>query len=76
MATTQADYWFLIAASEKGQRLKTDMSDVDGNDVLHAVLIPTARLKQLCKTNYHRLGVAGGDNNTSVGILIKAKELL
>ena len=76
LATTQADYWFLIAASEKGQRLKTDMSEVDGSYVLQAVLIPTARLNQLCKTNYHRLGVAGGDNNTSVGILIKAKDLL
>lgn len=52
------------------------MTNVDGSDVLHAILIPTARLKQLCKTNYYRLGVAGGDNNTSVGILIKAKDLL
>ena len=76
ITTTQADYWFLIAASEKGQRLKMDMANIDGSDVLHAVLIPTARLKQLCKTNYHRIGVAGGDNNTSVGILIKAKDLL
>lgn len=76
LATTQADYWFLIAASEKGQRLKTDMTDIDGSDVLHAILIPTERLKYLCKTKHYKTAVAGGDNNTSLGILIKAKELL
>ena len=76
LATTQADYWFLIAASEKGQRLKSDMTDVDGSDILHGILIHTDRLKELCKTKFYRIGVAGGDNNTSKGVLIKARDLL
>lgn len=75
IATTQADYWMLIAASEKGQRLKESIADLDSSDILHAVLIHTDRLKHLCKTRSHRTGVKGGDNNTSIGLLIKSKEL-
>ena len=76
IATTQADYWMLIAASEYGQRLKQYQEAIQKEDILYAVLIETERLKHLCRTRPFRKGVKGGDNNTSLGILIKAKDLL
>ena len=77
LATSQADYYFLIASSEKGERLKNDVSDLQHDDILHAVLIHKERLKELCrKVPKNRLRISGGDNNTSVGVLIKAVELI
>ena len=76
IATTQADYWMLIAASEHGQRLKQNQETIQKEDVLYAVLIETERLKDLCRTKPYRIGVRGGDSNTSLGVLIKSTNLL
>jgi hypothetical protein len=76
IATSQADYWMLIASTEKGVRLKSELTDVESDDVLFSVLLHKDRLKHLCKTKYYRKGVKGGDDNTSLGVLIKAKDLI
>lgn len=76
IATTQAKYWMLIAASATAERLKTDFDSLEDSDVLYCVLIETSRLKDLCRNHYHRKDVPGGDNNTSRGVLIKASTLL
>jgi len=76
IATTQATYWILIAASETGCRLKNNISELEQEDILYAVMIETERLKRLCRTSYYRMGVPGGDNNTSIGVLIKSNVLL
>jgi|TARA_B110000977_G_scaffold174451_1_gene228319 hypothetical protein len=76
IATTQADYWMLIASTEKGLRLKDGLTDVDTSDVMFAVLIDTNRLKDICRTKHFKKGMKGGDNNTSLGVLIKSKDLL
>ena len=52
------------------------MSGVDSSDVMFAILLDTNRLKEICRTKYFRKDVKGGDNNTSLGILIKSKDLL
>jgi hypothetical protein len=76
IANTEADYWVLIAASEKGCRHKENEVFMEEDDILYLITISTARLKDLCKTKYERIGVPGGDNNTSLGVLIKSKDLL
>ena len=76
IATTQADYWMLIASTEKGVRLKEEMSGVDSSDVMFAILLDTNRLKEICRLKYFRKDVKGGDSNTSLGVLIKSKDLL
>ena len=76
IANTEADYWVLIAASERGCRHKENEVAMEEEDFLYLIIISTARLKRLCKTKYGRIGVPGGDNNTSLGVLIKAKDLL
>ena len=76
IATTQADYWMLIASTEKGIELKKQLRDVEKDDVLYSIMLPTEKLKEICKTKYYRKGVSGGDSNTSAGILIKSKDLL
>lgn len=76
IATTEADYWVLIAASEKGCRHKDNEVFMEEDDILYLVTISTNRLKELCRTKYERKGVPGGDENTSLGILIKAVDLL
>lgn len=76
IATTEADYWVLIAASEKGCRHKDNEVFMEEDDILYLVTISTNRLKELCRTKYERKGVPGGDENTSLGVLIKAVDLL
>ena len=76
IATTKANYWMLIAASEYGQRLKSYQEQIQKEDILYAILIETERLKDLCRTKAFRKEVKGGDNNTSLGILIKSTTLL
>lgn len=76
ITTTEADYWVLIAASEKGCRHKDNEVAMEEDDVLYLIIIATERLKTLCRTKYERKGVPGGDENTSLGILIKATDLL
>ena len=76
IATTKADYWMLIAASEYGQRLKSYQEQIQKEDILYAVLIETERLKDLCRSKPYKMGVKGGDSNTSLGVLIKAQTLL
>jgi len=76
ISTTEADYWVLIAASEKGCRHKDNEALMEEDDILYLITISTERLKMLCKTKHERKGVPGGDENTSLGILIKAVDLL
>lgn len=75
IATTQADYWMLIATSKQGRRLKKTLEDVEKDDILFSILLSTDRLKEICKTNFYRVNVNGGDKNTSKGLLIKSNEL-
>jgi hypothetical protein len=75
LATSQASFWILIAASEKGCRLKNNIEAIEQDDILFAVMISTEQLKHLCRTKYHRIGVPGGDDNTSKGVLIKSNLL-
>lgn len=75
LATTQATYWILIAASEHGCRLKHNITELMPEDILFAVMIDTEQLKNLCRTQYYRKDVPGGDDNTSKGILIKSHVL-
>lgn len=60
--TTQADYW-VYKISEK-----------------QAIVIQTAELKRkiqkLLNEGKARMGVKGGDNNTSLGFLVKIKDLV
>lgn len=76
IATTKADYWMLIASTQKGVELKTQLRDIEKDDILFSVLLSTEHLKELCRTKYYRKDVSGGDNNTSTGVLIKSKDLL
>lgn len=76
ITTTEADYWVLIAASEKGCRHKDNEVAMEEDDILYLIIISTERLKTLCRTKYERKGVPGGDENTSLGVLIKATDLL
>lgn len=76
ISTTKADYWMLIASTEKGVDLKTNIRDIEKDDILFSVLMSTEQLKKVCKTRYYRKNVGGGDSNTSKGILIKSKDLL
>ena len=76
IATSQADYYMLIAATESGQRLKKGLLEIENSDILYAILISSDRLKKMCRERYFRKSVKGGDKWTSLGVLIKAKELL
>ena len=76
IATTEADYWVLIAASEKGCRHKDNEVFMEEDDILYLVIVSTNRLKDLCRAKYERKNVPGGDENTSLGVLIKATDLL
>jgi hypothetical protein len=76
IATTTAKYWSLIAASEHGRRLKDGLDSPTSEDILFSILIETERLKDLCRNKYERMDVRGGDSDTSIGVLIKAKNLL
>ena len=76
IATTKADYWMLIASTEKGVELKGQLRDIEKDDVLYSIMLPTEKLKEVCRTKYYRKDVGGGDSNTSTGILIKSKDLL
>lgn len=76
IATTKADYWMLIASTEKGVELKKQLRDIEKDDVLYSIMLSTEQLKELCRTKYYRKNVSGGDSKTSTGILIKSKDLL
>jgi len=51
-------------------RSRFNFNKFQKEDVLYAVLIETERLKDLCRTKPYRIGVRGGDSNTSLGVLI------
>lgn len=76
IATTKADYWMLIASTEKGVDLKQNLRAIATDDIMFSVLISTDRLKEICRNKYYRKDVSGGDMNTSKGVLIKSKDLL
>jgi hypothetical protein len=75
IATTQADYWMLIAATEKGCRHKEELGEIEKDDVMYCIFMHVDELKLRCRKNYYRKGVHGGDDNTSLGILIKVEHL-
>lgn len=75
IATSKADYWMLIASTEEGCRLKKNISDIKSTDIMFSILINKDRLKKICKENNYRIAVKGGDDNTSLGVLVKAKNL-
>jgi len=75
LATSKADYWMLIASTEEGCRLKDSIDEIRSSDILFSILINKDRLKKICKENHLRIGVKGGDDNTSLGVLVKAKNL-
>jgi len=76
IATTKAVYWMLIASTEKGVELKTQLRDIEKDDILFSIMLSTEKLKEICRTRYYRKEVSGGDLNTSTGVLIKSKDLL
>lgn len=76
IANTEADYWILIAASEYGLRHRYEDVTVEEEDIMYFITIPTERLKHLCRTKHEAIGVPGGDENTSLGVLIRAESLL
>mgnify|MGYP003652686348 FL=1 len=76
IATSKADYWMLIASTEIGERLKKDLSEITNDDIMFSIMISSERLKKICREKHYRRDVKGGDNNTSLGILIKSKDLL
>jgi hypothetical protein len=64
IATTKADYWMLIASTEKGVELKKQLRDIEKDDVLYSIMLSTEKLKELCRTKYYRKDVSGGDLST------------
>ncbi len=62
IATTQADYWVYKIAEFKAIVIKTDELKM--------------LVKKLVDEGKARPNVRGGDNNTSVGVLVKIKDLV
>ena len=68
LATTHAVYWCLIAT-------KTPERVLDDN-VLFMAVLPTERLKELCREIFAERGyVLGGDSNTSKGVLLPVSKV-
>ena len=76
IATTESDYWMLIASTESGDRLKTDLTEIKESDVMFSIMVSTEKLRRICREKYYRKDVKGGDNNTSLGVLIRKADLL
>jgi hypothetical protein len=76
IATTTANYWLLVIASESASRLRADASEILESDIICSLLIPVPRLKEICRTRFFRRDVPGGDDNTSLGVLVKVKALI
>ncbi len=62
IATTQADYWVYKIAEFKAIVIKTEELKM--------------LVKQLVNEGKARPNVKGGDNNTSIGVLVKIKDLV
>ena len=60
--TTQAQYWVYKISEHQAIVIATDELK--------------RKLNQLVKEGKARMGIKGGDNNTSLGILVKVKELI
>ena len=77
LATTQADYWCIYIMTERGQRLQNNPDLImDELDIKTIILLPSSNLKAKCKTHAFRKSVKGGNNNSSLGCLIKIKDLI
>ena len=76
IAKTKADYWLIVVASESASRLKQDMSELQQSDILYSILIGIDRLKEICRTRHYKRDVPGGDDNTSLGVLVKVRSLI
>ena len=73
IATTQADYYTLIACSPilRDKRRGPQRPE----DILYSITIPVERLKEICR-EYISSTIGGGDNWSSKGILLPAAALL
>jgi hypothetical protein len=76
LATTEAKFWCLIAATKTADKQRIAEGNYTSEDVMYSIIIATARLKVICEKHFYRTGVRGGDNNTSLGYLVKAFDLL
>jgi hypothetical protein len=74
--TTEAKYWCLIAATKTANKYMIAQGYYSAEDVMYSIIIATPRLKIICEDHHHRKDVKGGDNNTSLGYLVKATALL
>lgn len=74
--TTEAKFWCLIAATKQANKQLIAQGHYTSEDVMYSIIIATERLKIICETHHHRKDVKGGDNNTSLGYLVKATALL
>ena len=66
IAVTQADYWALMLVKE-----------IDGKDIpVMTYIVPIDVMKNLARELYHAgKQVNGGDDNASVGVLVKIRDI-
>ena len=66
IAVTEADYWALMLVKE-----------IDGKDIpVMTYIVPIDVMKNLARELYHAgKQVNGGDDNASVGVLVKIKDI-
>ena len=62
IVTSQADYW--VYKVSEGRAISIEKEELK------------RKLRELVKNKKARMGVKGGDNNTSLGILVNIKELI
>jgi hypothetical protein len=62
IATTEADYWVFKLSGERAIVIGTEQLK--------------NRLRELIRNGMAKSGVKGGDNNLSVGVLVKIKDLI
>ena len=62
IATSEADYWVYKVSG--------------GRAIIIEIKELKSMLKELVKSGKARMGVKGGDNNTSLGVLVKIKDLI
>jgi hypothetical protein len=68
IATTKADYWCLIAATNEDKDIKNNMG--------YMIVVDVPRLRAMCRELFLAYGyVLGGDSNTSKGVLVPARRL-
>jgi len=77
LATSTASFWAIYIMSESGERLQDNpMLKMNPHDIENIIMVSTDKLKNIVKQKAFRKKVKGGDNNTSLGCLIKVKDLV